>query len=52
VVPGTYTVKMTRGKETYTTPLVVTLDPRAKYTLEDRKLNFDATMRVYNLLGT
>ena len=51
VVPGTYTVKMTRGKETYTTPLVVTLDPRAKYTLEDRKLNFDATMRVYNLLG-
>jgi photosystem II stability/assembly factor-like uncharacterized protein len=51
VVPGTYTVKMTRGKETYTTPLVVTLDPRAKYTVEDRKLNFDATMRVYNLLG-
>jgi photosystem II stability/assembly factor-like uncharacterized protein len=51
IVPGTYTVKMTRGKETYTTPLVITLDPRAKYTLEDRKLNFDATMRVYNLLG-
>lgn len=51
VVPGTYTVKMTRGKETYTTPLVVIMDSRAKYTLEDRKLNFDATMRVYNLLG-
>jgi len=51
VVPGTYTVKMTRGKETYTTPLVLTLDPRAKYTVADRKLNFDATMRVYNLLG-
>ncbi|HEX2775155.1 MAG TPA: hypothetical protein VHN10_00810, partial [Candidatus Acidoferrales bacterium] len=51
IVPGNYTVKMTRGKETYTTPLVVTLDARAKYTLEDRKLNFDATMRVYNLLG-
>ena len=51
VVPGTYTVKMTRGKETYTTPLVLTLDPRAKYTVEDRELNFDATMRVYNLLG-
>ncbi len=51
IVPGTYTVKMTRGKETYTTPLVITLDARAKYTLEDRKLNFDATMRVYNLLG-
>ena len=51
VLPGTYTVKMTRGKETYTMPLVVTLDPRAKYTLEDRKLNFDAVMRVYSLLG-
>jgi photosystem II stability/assembly factor-like uncharacterized protein len=51
VVPGTYTVKMTRGKDTFTTPLVLTLDPRAKYTAEDRKLNFDATMRVYNLLG-
>jgi hypothetical protein len=51
VVPGTYTVKMTRGKDTYTTPLAITLDPRAKYTAEDRKLNFDATMRVYNLLG-
>jgi hypothetical protein len=51
LLPGTYTVKMTRGTETYTTPLVVTLDPRAKYTLEDRRLNFEAVMRVYNLLG-
>ena len=51
VLPGTYTVKMTRGTETYTTPLVVNLDPRAKYTVADRKLNFDAVMRVYNLLG-
>jgi hypothetical protein len=50
VVPGTYTVKMTRGKDTFTTPLVLTMDPRAKYTAEDRKLNFDATMRVYKLL--
>jgi photosystem II stability/assembly factor-like uncharacterized protein len=51
VLPGTYTVKMTRGTETYSTQLVVTLDPRAKYTLEDRKLEFDASMRVYHLLG-
>jgi photosystem II stability/assembly factor-like uncharacterized protein len=51
VLPGTYTVKMTRGTETYSTQLVVTLDPRAKFTLEDRKLEFDASMRVYNLLG-
>jgi photosystem II stability/assembly factor-like uncharacterized protein len=51
VLPGTYTVKMTRGKETYTTQLVVGLDPRANFTLEDRKLEFDAAMRAYNLLG-
>ena len=50
-MPGAYTVKMTRGKDTFTTPLVLILDPRAKYTAEDRKLNFEATMRVYNLLG-
>ncbi len=51
VIPGTYTVKLTRGKETYTENIVVGLDPRAKYTLEDRKAQFDASMRVYNLLG-
>jgi photosystem II stability/assembly factor-like uncharacterized protein len=51
VLPGTYTVKMTRGTETYTTQLVVTLDPRAKFNLEDRKVELDAAMRVYNLLG-
>jgi photosystem II stability/assembly factor-like uncharacterized protein len=51
VVPGTYTVKMTRGSETYSERIDVGLDARAKYTLEDRKANFDAIMRVYNLLG-
>ncbi len=51
VMPGTYTVKMTRGKETYSTQLIVGLDPRAKFTLADRKLEFDAAMRAYNLLG-
>jgi len=51
VLPGTYTVKLTRGTETYTTKLDVTLDPRAKFSPDDRKLNLDAAMRVYNLLG-
>src|SRR6266705_3238554 len=51
VLPGTYTVKMTRGTESYSTQLVVGLDPRAKFTAQDRKLEFDAAMRVYNLLG-
>jgi photosystem II stability/assembly factor-like uncharacterized protein len=51
VVPGTYTVKLTRGKETYTETLTVGLDARAKYTVEDRKADFDSAMRVYHLLG-
>src|SRR5207249_8948329 len=44
VLPGTYTVKMTRGKETYSTELKLELDPRAKFTMEDRKMEFDAAM--------
>jgi len=51
VIPGSYTVKMTRGNETYTERIDVRLDARAKYSMEDRKANFDASMRVYNLLG-
>jgi photosystem II stability/assembly factor-like uncharacterized protein len=50
-LPGTYTVKLTRGDQTYTTQVVVNLDPRAKYTLEDRKLQYAASLRVYNLLA-
>src|SRR5260221_495760 len=51
VMPGTYTVKMTRGKETYSTELKVEVDARAKFTIEDRKLEFDAAMRLHRLLG-
>ena len=51
VIPGTYTVKLTRDKEVLTTRLVVGVDNRAKYSLADRKLEFDASMRVYHLLG-
>jgi photosystem II stability/assembly factor-like uncharacterized protein len=51
VLPGTYTAKLTRGKETYTARFEVALDPRAKYGLADRRLEFEAAMRVYNLLG-
>jgi photosystem II stability/assembly factor-like uncharacterized protein len=51
VLPGTYTAKLTRGKETYSATFEVGLDPRAKYSMADRKLEFDAAMRAYNLLG-
>ena len=51
VVPGTYTVKLTRSKDTYTEALTIGLDARAKYTVADRRANFDAMMGLYNLLG-
>jgi photosystem II stability/assembly factor-like uncharacterized protein len=51
VVPGTYTVKLTRGKEVYTAQLTVGLDPRANFTAADRQLEFDSAMRVYRLFG-
>src|SRR6266536_905962 len=51
VLPGTYTVKMTKDKNVYTTRLRVMADPRAKYTPEDRKAQFDLSMKLYHLLG-
>jgi len=50
VLPGTYTVKMTKGDNVYTEQLNVTLDPRAKYTPEDRKAQFDLTMKIYHTI--
>jgi photosystem II stability/assembly factor-like uncharacterized protein len=51
VLPGTYTVKMTKGDHTYTESLKVVLDPRAQFTVEDRKAQFDLAMKLYKLLG-
>jgi len=51
VMPGTYTVKMIKGDHVYTTPLQIVLDPRANYTVEDRKTQFETIMKVYNLMG-
>jgi photosystem II stability/assembly factor-like uncharacterized protein len=51
VLPGTYTVKMTKDKQAYTTKLSVTADPRAKHTAADRKMQFDLSMKLYNLFG-
>jgi photosystem II stability/assembly factor-like uncharacterized protein len=51
VLPGVYTVRMTRGDKVYTTQLTVALDPRAKYTVEDRKVQFDLVNRIGGLLN-
>jgi hypothetical protein len=51
VMPGVYTVKMTKDKQVYTTQLQVTPDPRAKHSAEDRKAQFDLALKLRKLLG-
>ena len=51
VLPGTYTIKMTKGDQTYTEALKVVLDPRAKFTVDDRKAQFDLIMKLDKMLG-
>src|SRR5947209_7602489 len=51
LLPGTYTVKMSKDKDVYTTQLAVLPDPRARPTAADRQAQFDLAMKLYNLLG-
>ena len=52
VVPGTYTVKLTKGDKVYTSKLELVLDPRNNYfTVADRKSQFDLTMKLHKMLG-
>jgi photosystem II stability/assembly factor-like uncharacterized protein len=50
VLPGTYTIKLTKGDQTYSGALKVVLDPRAKYSLDDRKAQFALSTKLYHLL--
>jgi photosystem II stability/assembly factor-like uncharacterized protein len=50
VLPGSYTVKLTKGDQTYSGTLNLVLDPRAKYGLDDRKAQFDLSMKLYRAL--
>ncbi|HKU26207.1 MAG TPA: hypothetical protein VJQ54_12110, partial [Candidatus Sulfotelmatobacter sp.] len=50
VLPGTYTVKMTKGDNVYTQQLAVKLDPRAKFSLEDRRAQFELVMKIYHTI--
>jgi hypothetical protein len=51
VVPGTYTVRMTKGDKVYNTKMEVVLDPRAKFTVEDRQAQFDLMMKLGKTLN-
>jgi hypothetical protein len=50
MLPGNYTVKMTKGDSVYTEKLNVVLDPRAKFSVTDRKAQFDLTMKLYKTI--
>src|SRR5258708_14941117 len=51
VLPGTYTVRMTKEDKVYSTPLVVLPDPRATHSAADRKAQFDLSVKLSTLLG-
>ena len=51
VLPGTYTVRMTKDDKVYTTPLVVLPDPRATHSVADRTAQYVLSLKLSNLLG-
>ena len=51
LVPGDYTVRLTKNGKTYETKLTIGLDQRAKYTIEDKKAQYEAAMKVHALFN-
>jgi photosystem II stability/assembly factor-like uncharacterized protein len=51
LLPGVYTVRMTKAGKTTETKLTVGLDRRVKFNEADRKAQFDAAMKVHALFG-
>jgi photosystem II stability/assembly factor-like uncharacterized protein len=51
VLPGTYSVRMTKDKDVFTTNLQVVPDPRSTTTAADRQAQFTLAMKLYDALG-
>jgi photosystem II stability/assembly factor-like uncharacterized protein len=51
VVPGDYSVRITKAGKTYEAPLKVGLDRRATFTAAQRKAQYAAVMRAHALFG-
>ena len=51
VQEGDYTVKLIKGKETYTTDIKLVPDPRTKSTAADRALQHKTVFQLYDMLG-
>jgi photosystem II stability/assembly factor-like uncharacterized protein len=50
VLPGTYTIKMTKGDKVYTSKLKVVLDPRATYNEQERQQQYQLSMKLYKMM--
>ena len=48
---GTYTVKLTKGKETYPSEVKLVPDPRTKSTAADRELQHKTVTQLYDMLA-
>lgn len=48
---GTYTAKLTKNKDTFTSTFTLTPDPRATHSAEDRALQVKLVNRLYGRLG-
>ena len=51
VLPGAYTVKLTKDKQTYTTQLRIVADPRVRHTTDGRKAQLHLSTKLYQLLA-
>jgi predicted DNA binding protein len=51
VLPGTYTVRMTKNDKPYEMKLTVALDRRDKFSEADRKAQYEAAQKVKTLFG-
>ena len=51
VLPGEYTVRMTKDKQVYTMPLRVVADPRSTHTADDRRRQYDLALKLHQTLG-
>lgn len=51
VEEGTYTAKLVKNKDTYTSTLQLVPDARSKSTAQDRRLQHTTVMELYDMLG-
>ncbi len=51
LLPGNYTVRMTKDKDVYTMPLTVVMDPRTNHTMAARRAQFELSKKLAEMLG-